>query len=810
MKRTVKLIFSIIFCISMLCSGGMMLASADEAPEADLTFTISGGKAEITGLKNAADVTVVEIPSEIDGAVVTGIGANAFFDVQNIIEVILPETIEYIGEKAFARCFDLKKINFPDGLERIEEEAFCDANSLLEAMLPDSVTYLGDRAFEYCSWLQKARIPSGFEKIGNYVFHSCSTLKSIELPDKLVAIGDYAFARCGMLRSVDLPGTLKSIGAYAFDGCGDIEKFDIPSGVTFFGEGAFTSCEFRSFEIPSSVKEIGKACFKDCNYLEKITIPKGITAIPESAFYGCERMTEVVLPSTVTRIEKSAFGSCNMLTSNPVTNNVTYIGDSAYSGSDKMTEITIPASVTEIGKNAFYGTGYYKNQMNWEGGCLYIGNALIKLYESFDGSTIKKGTVIIANNAGEGLNRVFMKLTIPSGVKYIGENAFSGSFTSFGINIPASVVKIGRNAFNFTRISAFNVDSGNKYYCSDSAGALFNKSKTELIRFPSENKLTSYKLPSTVKVICDDAFRVNDYLSSVTLPSGLELIGNCAFDGCRALSSVTIPSRVREIGYNAFAGCIALTEVTLPEGLEKLGGGAFFDCAKLKELTLPASLEEMGDFVLDFCSSLQKVTVLNPNLEFLSLLPWDSTAAVHSYSNSGAREYAESNNVTFVSLGVAPVLRVKTTEKSFGLGDDMFIVIPGAKVSDLTSTLGAAVVVTDKDGNTVSKDSVIRSGIKITLKFKNGKIADERTVVVPGDNDGDGAISANDSRTALRAAVGLDNLNFWQKVASDVSEPEKNQITSSDARDILRAAVGLEKADNWFLQLKGPEKDIAA
>ena len=787
MKQTVRLIFSIILCISMLCSGGMMLASADEAPEADLTFTISGGKAELTGLKNAADVTVVEIPSEVDGAVVTGIGANAFFDVQNIVEVILPETIEYIGEKAFARCFDLKKINFPDGLERIEKEAFYQANSLRDAMLPDSVSFIGDNAFEFCFMLKNVRLPSGLEKISNYMFHGCDTIKSIELPEKLISIGDYAF-----------------------DSCRDIEKFEIPSTVTVFGKGAFMNCEFSSFEIPSSVKEIGRACFKNCDKLQKITIPEGITVISELLFESCRKMIEVVLPSTVTRIEKSAFSDCWSLTKNPVTNNVTYIGDSAYSGCDKMTEITIPASVTEIGKNAFYGTGYYKNQMNWESGCLYIGNALIKLYESFDGSTIKKGTVIIANNAGEGLNRVFMKLTIPSGVKYIGENAFSGSLTAFGINIPASVVKIGRNAFNFTRISAFNVDSGNKYYCSDSAGALFNKSKTELIRFPSENKLTSYKLPSTVKVICDEAFRVNDYLSSVTLPSGLELIGNCAFDGCRALSSVTVPSRVREIGYNAFAGCIALTEVTLPEGLEKLGGGAFFDCAKLKELTLPASLEEMGDFVLDFCSSLQKVTVLNPNLEFLSLLPWDSTAAVHSYSNSGAREYAENNNVTFVSLGVAPVLRVKTTEKSFGLGDDMFIVIPGAKVSDLTSTLGAAVVITDKDGNTVSKDSVIRSGIKVTLKFKNGKIADERTVVVPGDNDGDGAISANDARTALRAAVGLDNLNFWQKAASDVSEPEKNQITSSDARDILRAAVGLEKADNWFLQLKGPEKDIAA
>ena len=202
-------------------------ASADEAPAADLTFTISGGRAEITGIKNAAEVTVVELPSEIDGAGVTGIGAKAFYDVQNIIEVILPETVEYIGAKAFARCFGLKKINFPDGLERIEEEAFCNANSLLEAMLPDSVTYLGDRVFESCTWLQKARIPSGFDKIGNYVFHSCSTLKSIELPDKLVAIGDYAFANCSNLKVFTCEAAeLPELGTDIFSVIGDIPPLD--------------------------------------------------------------------------------------------------------------------------------------------------------------------------------------------------------------------------------------------------------------------------------------------------------------------------------------------------------------------------------------------------------------------------------------------------------------------------------------------------------------------------------------------------------------------------------------------------------
>lgn len=62
---------------------------------------------------------------------------------------------------------------------------------------------------------------------------------------------------------------------------------------------------------------------------------------------------------------------------------------------------------------------------------------------------------------------------------------------------------------------------------------------------------------------------------------------------------------------------------------------------------------------------------------------------------------------------------------------------------------------------------------------------------VPGDIDGDGKVTAEDARTALRAAVGLENLTAEQKKAADIDGDGK--ITSADAREILRESVGLEK-----------------
>ena len=63
--------------------------------------------------------------------------------------------------------------------------------------------------------------------------------------------------------------------------------------------------------------------------------------------------------------------------------------------------------------------------------------------------------------------------------------------------------------------------------------------------------------------------------------------------------------------------------------------------------------------------------------------------------------------------------------------------------------------------------------------------------VVKGDVNGDGKVGADDARTALRAAVGLETLDEKQKKAADVDGD--GEITVADAREILRKATGLEE-----------------
>ena len=62
-----------------------------------------------------------------------------------------------------------------------------------------------------------------------------------------------------------------------------------------------------------------------------------------------------------------------------------------------------------------------------------------------------------------------------------------------------------------------------------------------------------------------------------------------------------------------------------------------------------------------------------------------------------------------------------------------------------------------------------------------------------GDVNGDGAITANDAREALRASAQLSVLSDLQKRAADL---DANGLTSADARKILRVSAGLDSFDD--------------
>ena len=218
-------------------------------------------------------------------------------------------------------------------------------------------------------------------------------------------------------------------------------------------------------------------------------------------------------------------------------------------------------------------------------------------------------------------------ITIPSSVTSIGIQAFFECTGLTSITIPNSVTSIGDGAFlDCTGLTSINVASENNYY-SGNNGVLFNKKKTELIKYPARKSQTSYTIPNSVTRIGDSAFEDCTGLTSITIPNSVTSIGDWAFhhctgltsitigngvtsielgafDSCTGLTSITIPNSVTSIGYVAFEDCTGLTSITIPNSVTSIEGKTFFGCTGLTSITIPNSVTRIGDGAFYGCTSL--------------------------------------------------------------------------------------------------------------------------------------------------------------------------------------------------------------
>ena len=165
-----------------------------------------------------------------------------FHGYENLEEVILPESVTVIGEKAFGECYNLKVINLPQNITRLEAQTFYYCKNLENVNIPEGVTVIGSGAFQYCMNLKNINIPNGVTAISDYVFYMCGSLQNINIPNGVTSIGSYAFFRCVNLENINIPEGTTNIGDAAFYECKGLYDLNIPSSVTTIGSNVFNEC----------------------------------------------------------------------------------------------------------------------------------------------------------------------------------------------------------------------------------------------------------------------------------------------------------------------------------------------------------------------------------------------------------------------------------------------------------------------------------------------------------------------------------------------------------------------------------------
>ena len=115
-----------------------------------------------------------------------GPGIHApFMNCTGITAIHLSPSVKRLT--GFTGCKGLKELVIPNTVNSIGNYAFKDCKGLKSIVIPESVMLIGESAFEDCKRLKEVTILGSVKKMENSVFAGCNVIKTIKVPAKMVA-----------------------------------------------------------------------------------------------------------------------------------------------------------------------------------------------------------------------------------------------------------------------------------------------------------------------------------------------------------------------------------------------------------------------------------------------------------------------------------------------------------------------------------------------------------------------------------------------------------------------------------------------
>ena len=191
----------------------------------------------------------------------------------------------------------IKSVTIENGITSIGW-VFGNAVNLKSIDIPDSVTRIDYNAFENCSNLTNVKIPNSVTYIGAYAFELCTSLSDVSLSTSLSDVGTYAFMGTPWLSNKQKENSLVIENGILIDGTTCSGNVIIPDSVKKISDGCFANSKIVSAEISNNISEIGDYTFYKCENMTSVKIPNTITRIYYGAFSGCTNLKDVYYSGT--------------------------------------------------------------------------------------------------------------------------------------------------------------------------------------------------------------------------------------------------------------------------------------------------------------------------------------------------------------------------------------------------------------------------------------------------------------------------------------------------------------------------------
>lgn len=586
---------------------------------------------------------------------------------------VVPQGITEIMPGAFGGCEgEGYSVLLPNTLKKIGQEAF-DGSGLASIIIPEGVTTIGLRAFGYCTNLKRVEIPSTVKKIDTWMFDWCqftgpeAGLQEVILHEGVTTIDWLAF-HYALTRGarVYIPASVKTISGAGY------ASFDYYS-VYFAGKPPKTgkadvfcsnegdvNCGYYPLQYAAEWERVidNEGMWKGLRMAPDMTPYEDEEWFDESAEhenrggilyqdgYPVAVLDPAIKTFTIPRdcewvgegFSRMLQGCPNLKTINVEAGNPYYksIGGVLYldEGSGALSLVAVPPAITKviIPKNCeSVGEGYdlFRNCTKLAAINVEAGNPY---YKSIGG-------VLYVDEGGWGLSLVAVpsaitKVTIPRNCESFGEGY--GLFR------------------NCTKLAAINVEAGNSYYKSI-GGVLYLDEGGELYPIAVPPAITKVTIPKNCVSVGEGShlFRNCAKLTAIDVEAGhpyyksiggvLYWIDGDVWDGETTLMLVAIPPAITRVTLSkncewiedssVFANCSQLTAIDVEAGNSeyKAIDGVLYNSdvdyliaipAKKGQVVIPVGVDGISESAYQSETPLTMTFMGEPSYDFYGFYEW--------------------------------------------------------------------------------------------------------------------------------------------------------------------------------------------
>ena len=554
---------------------------------------------------SSSSSTNITVPSTVtnpdSGTTYTVKAVNtAGFRYCNFTNIKLPQTVEEIGEEAFAYCQNRTTFDFPHAIDKIAPSTFLDCIALQSIYYTDAsdnrifgnnvITEIGDHAFDSCRALRSFYSPKTTVYYGESCFQRCEQLVNFFFPSKIVennviqnyiTVRPYAFADCTNLVFIYFETNMKEIDNYAFVDCNTSLRIK------------YTGTNTPSFKRMVDGSNVNQTHWRDkyisTNQTGLIPIDRSQPEMLVDDDYPCLRYTiansEVYLDSAKDRtptveligtteaqsgyavIHKfdtpandvpGCFTVSNGALIIPNTLNgktVKVIKESTFANNLDIQSVTFNQGLVQICNKAFYG-------------CLNIEALDFSLCQNLK----EVSYFCFQNGANNMQNTKLTSLVLPDCLEYVGDYSFSNFVVCNALVLPSNLKAIADLAFyglgkNIAKEdAAIDLVLPKSLSDANAEAANFNHQKSpngyehkDYTRWYAIGKY-SFNFANGIRTIKMEADP--DNATNYTTEHTCSIYSN-AFKDCTSLLRFEASQNLQYLGKDAFKGCTALREVML-------------------------------------------------------------------------------------------------------------------------------------------------------------------------------------------------------------------------------------------------------